>query len=158
MDHLKIGSPDNNIGWYSGTLGHKVRVGESIGNRSRKAVKYFLSTDLGPTKTAKRPWSAAVVSAAAASGSSVAAGRGSSVGLMLISLSGLRMSSTSPFLEVHTVEFAVILASLLLRRVADVKEGGGATDRVASGTCSAWRTLTRKAAVLVLAALRSLLG
>jgi hypothetical protein len=71
------------------------------------------------------------------------------------------MSSTSPFLEARIVEFALCLASLLLRRVAEAEEGGGAAgiaDKVASGTCSDWRTLARKAVVLALAASRSSLG
>jgi hypothetical protein len=68
------------------------------------------------------------------------------------------MSSTSPFLEARTVEFADSLASLLLRRVAEAEEGGGTACRVAIGTCSAWRTLARKVAVLALAASRSSLG
>jgi hypothetical protein len=68
------------------------------------------------------------------------------------------MSSTLPFLEARIVEFADSLASLLLRRVAEVEEGGGAAGRVASGTYSAWRTLARKVVVLALAASRSSLG
>jgi hypothetical protein len=56
------------------------------------------------------------------------------------------------------VEFADSLASLLLRRVAEVEEGGGAAGKVASGTYSAWRTLARKVVVLALAASRSSLG
>jgi hypothetical protein len=65
------------------------------------------------------------------------------------------MSSTSPFFEAHTVEFMVFLAS---RRVTEAVEGDGAAGRVASGTYNAWRMLARKAAVLALATMRSLLG